>query len=250
MPLNLTEGTIAGGDRIVVYGTGGIGKSTVAAWLPAPIFLDLERSTKKLQVKRDIVSGWTELRSKIAGFAANPPSGVRSLVIDSASVAEEFAKEHVVATRRTEKGKSVDSIEGFGFGKGWQFVYDEFVALLSDLDKVADLGFNVCLVAHDVSVVVPNPYGVDWLRWQPKLHSGDKRGEKDIASLVKNWCEHLLFIGYDVQVDEDGKGVGAGTRHIYSQELPTHVAKSRTAQFMLPFTTQAPGDVWQSLGIV
>lgn len=250
IPLNLSQGVIVGGDRIVTYGTGGIGKSTLGAWLPAPVFFDLERSTKKLPVARMLISSWTELRGAIAGFAAAPPQGARSLVIDSASVAEDFAKEHVVATRKTEKGKNVDSVEGFGWGVGWQFVYDEFVALLADLDRVADAGYNVCLIAHEAAVTKPNPDGEDFLQYQPQLYGGDKRGRANVRGLLKNWCEHLLFVGYDVFVQEGtGKGQGSGTRTIYTTELPTHLAKSRTKQLSMPFTIDNPGAIWKELGI-
>jgi hypothetical protein len=250
LPLALTHGVLLGGDRIVLYGTGGIGKSTGAAWLPAPVFLDLARETKKLNVHRQNVTSWPELRGNIAGFIAGAPPGARSLVIDNLSVAETFAVEHVVGTRTTEKGKRVESIDGFGYGSGWQFVYDEFVALLADLDRVADAGFNVCVIAHDVAVTKPNPNGEDFLQYQPLLHGGDKRGRYNVRALVKNWCEHLVFIGYDVYVEEgSNKGTGSGTRTAYTQELPTHLAKSRTQQLSMPYTIDNPGAVWQALGI-
>ena len=44
---------------------------------------------------------------------------------------------------------------------------------------------------------------------------------------VKEWADHLLFVGYDVDV-QDGKGRGAGTRTIYPTERPHCMAKSRT----------------------
>lgn len=247
--LDLTSGPVEGSDRIVIYGTGGIGKSTAAAFLPGPIFLDVERSTKKLNVSRDPVADWATLRGKLAAISASPPSGMRSVVVDSATVAEELAKEFVIATRVTEKGGHVDSIEGFPWGKGWQFVSDEFNGLLADLDRVAELGFNVCLIAHDVASPVPNPAGDDFIRWEPHLYAGDKKGRGSVRERVKEWADHVIFIGYDVFV-KDGKGQGSGTRTIYSQELPTHVAKSRTKQLAISFDLQDPGAVWRELGIV
>tara|TARA_R110000822_G_scaffold120633_3_gene254140 strand:- start:4356 stop:5183 length:828 start_codon:yes stop_codon:yes gene_type:complete len=246
--LNITAGEITGSDRIVVYGTGGIGKSTLCAFLPAPIFLDIERSTNRINVARDTAADWAELRGKLAAIAQAPPQGVRSIVIDTATVAEEFAKEHVIAERKTEKGKRVDSIEGFGWGKGWQFIYDEFCGLLADCDRIAAQGLNICLIAHEVSTPVPNPAGEDFIRWEPHLYSGDKKGRGSIRERVKEWSDHVLFIGYDVFV-EDGKGSGSGTRTIYTQELPTHIAKSRAKQLTIPFDLQDPAAIWRELGI-
>lgn len=246
--LTPTSGPQSGSDRIVIYGTGGIGKSTLGAWLPAPLFIDVERSTKKLNVTRDTADDWQTLRGKLASIAAAPPAGVRTIVLDSATVAEEYAKDFVIETRLTEKGKRVDSIEGFGWGKGWQFVYEEFNALLADLDRIAAAGLNVCMIAHDVSSPVPNPSGEDFIRWEPHLYSGDKKGRGSIRERVKEWCDHLLFIGYDVHV-EDGKGTGSGTRTIYTSELPTHVAKSRTASLAITFDLVQPERVWRELGV-
>lgn len=246
--LNVSSGPIKGSDRIVIYGTGGIGKSTLAAFMPAPFFIDVERSTKKLNVARDVADDWATLRGKLAAIASSPPEGVLSIVIDSATVAEEMAKEHVIETRKTDKGKQVDSIEGFGWGKGWQYASEEFSGLLADLDRIAEKGLNVCLIAHDVSSPVPNPAGEDFIRWEPHLYSGDKKGRGSIRDRVKEWSDHVLFIGYDVFV-EDGKGQGSGTRTIYTQELPTHVAKSRTRQFSITFDLQDPGAVWRELGV-
>jgi hypothetical protein len=251
IPLNLTTGVDPGPDRIVIYGTGGIGKSTLAAWLPAPIFLDTEKSTKKLPVAREYVGSWPELRGKIAAIEASPPQGARSVVIDTVSVAEELAREYVIETRRTEKGNAVDSIEGFGWGKGWKFVYEEFNALLADLDRLNAKGLVVCLTAHVVAAVVPNPAGDDWLQWQPFLYPGDKKGDANIRNRVKNWAEQVLFIGYDTFVpDGTGKAQGSGTRTIYTGELPTHIAKSRSKALTISYDLQDPSAVWRELGII
>lgn len=250
--LDMGFGITEGSDRIVIYGTGGIGKTTAAAFLPSPFFLDVEASTKKIEVNYDkqlrADPTWSMLRGKLAAIEANPPQGVRSIVIDTASVAEELAKEHVVATRTTDKGKAVDSIEGFGWGKGWQFIYDEFNGILGDLDRIAAKGLNVCLIVHEVSSPVPNPYGEDFIRWEPLLYSGDKKGRGSIRERVKNWAEHVVYIGYDLAV-EDGKAQGHGSRSFYTQELPTHIAKSRTKQFSMSYEPQDPGAIWRELGI-
>jgi len=236
--------------RAVIFGTGGVGKTTLAAHPPSPIFIDLEDGTRSLNVARDSsVETWDDLRGKLAGLASSPPPGVKTVVIDTATAAEEFAKEHVIANRRTEKGHSVESIEGFGWGKGWQYVYEEFTGLLADLDRLIQKGLNVCLIAHDVSSPVPNPAGEDFIRWEPFLYSGDKKGRGSIRDRVKNWADHVAFVCYDVHV-QDGKGRGSGTRSIYTSEMPTHVAKSRTAELSIPFSAEDPGALWRHLGII
>jgi len=247
--LNLTSGVVGGPSRIMIYGTGGIGKTTLAAFLPAPIFIDVERSSNEIQVTRDSsVETWAQLRGKLAAIVASPPEGAKSIVIDTATRAEDLACQHVIENRKTDKGRSVSSIEGFGWNYGRKYVYEEFLALIVDLDRVTDAGFHVCLIAHDIVATVPNPSGEDFLRYEPCLHSGDKRGAADVRTLVKTWVDHLLFIGYDVYVD-GGKGQGSGLRSISTQELPTHLAKSRARQLSIPFTLDDPGAIWRELGI-
>ena len=246
----VSSGVVVGGERIVIYGTGGIGKSTLAAYLPGPLFVDVEDGTRQLNVSRvSGVTAWSELRGGLAHIAKSPPRGVQTVVIDTATVAEEMAKDHVVATKKNDKGRSVSSLDEFGWGKGWHFVYDEFNGLLADLDRIVAQGIHVCLIAHEVSSPVPNPAGEDFIRWEPHLYSGDKRGAYSIRDRVKQWADHVVFVSYDVYV-EDGKGRGTGTRTAYTSELPTHLAKSRVAQLAEPFDLQNPDTVWRKLRIV
>lgn len=253
--LEISKGVVTGAESIVIFGPGGIGKSTLAAWLPSPLFLDVERGTVKLDVDRDAsITDWLGLRGRLASINASPPPGIQTIVLDTATVAEELAKEHVIATKKAggQKGEGpariVSSIEDYGWGKGWQYVAEEFNGLLADMDRLLRKGLNVCLIAHEVASPVPNPGGEDFIRWEPHLYAGDKNKRGSIRDRVKQWANHVLFVGYDVHV-EDGKGRGSGTRTIYTIELPTHIAKSRTAQVAQPFEISDPGAIWRTLGI-
>src|SRR5690606_3301613 len=96
----------------------------------------------------------------------------------------------------------------------------------------------------DCTANVPNPAGDDFLRYEPRLQSPTS-GKASIRHRVKEWCDHLLYIGYDVFV-KDEKAQGCGTRTIYAQEMPTHWAKSRTLSDPVPYPK---GDVtiWQHI---
>jgi len=239
----ITSGRIDGPQRIVLYGPGGIGKSSLAALAPGAVILDIEEGTHELDVKRiEGIETFGELR---ACLQSDVLDGAQTIVLDSATKAEEMAIENTLRTIPHEKGHHVDNLEGYGFGKGYMHVYDTFLLLLQDLDRQIRSGRNVLLVAHECIDNVPNPTGDDWIRYEPHLQS-PRSGKASIRNRVVQWADHVLFVGYDVVTNKDGKGVGGGTRTIYPAEMPAHRAKSRAlAPMPLPFESAADDTVWQ-----
>jgi len=237
------SGTIDAPQRIVIYGPGGIGKSTLASLAPSPVFLDIEHGTNALDVPR--VEELETFADTRAALQSNILDGFKTVVLDSATKAEELAIAHTLANTPHEKGHYCKSIEGYGFGKGMQHVYDSYMLMLADLDKQARRGRNVILIAHSCIDAVPNPVGDDWIRHEPHIQS-PRSGKASIRNRVIQWADHVLFVGYDVAA-KDGKGIGAGTRTIYTYELPSHVAKSRTVRAALPFENAEDGRIWSMI---
>ena len=238
----------AAGHRIVLYGTGGIGKTTLACQAPGPVaFFDLDESLPKLRKKLSReplpveVSNWAQLRDALSldGWDA-----VKSIVIDSCTRAEELAVAHTLATVKTDKGLTAKSVEDYGYGKGFGHVFDTFLPILADLDRHARAGRNVILICHECTTSVPNPTGDDWLRYEPRLQA-PASGKASIRLRAKEWADHVLFIGYDVAVDKEGKGKGGGSRTLWSAELPHAMAKSRTIQ--TPLVLQDGVNLWEQI---
>jgi hypothetical protein len=229
------------GQRIVLYGTAGVGKTSCAALAPKPLFYDFDRGAGATGAATiGGVETWADLRDSLHSKIAHDYA---TIVIDTATKVQDLASQHTFATVRHEKGHLVTSVEGYGFGKGYQHVYDTFLALLSDLDEHARNGRNVILVCHCVTDLAPNPDGEDYRRYEPDLQQPPKQGR--LRDRVKNWADHLFFINYDVAVNK-GKAVGAGTRTIYPVEMPTYWAKSRKLRDPLPFA-EGSRDLWNAL---
>lgn len=220
----VSTGRQDGAQRILVYGPGGVGKTALAALAPKPIFLDLENGSRSFEIARlDGIETLADVRAALSDPAL---ADYATVVIDTATKLEEVALAHVVATVPHEKpGVKITGIESYGFGKGYRHVYDAFSLVLQDCDRLVRQGKNVILIAHSCTNEAPNPAGENWLRYEPRLQHPKK--ENSIRERVFGWADHVLFIGYDVAATREGKGIGSGTRTIYTQELPSHVAKTR-----------------------
>ena len=239
------------GHRITLYGPGGIGKSTLASGAPGPVaFIDLDESMpvlrQQLAAEREIrivsgVSTWQDLRDVLH---ADGWVDTKTIVIDSVTKAEELAGAWVLANVPLENGKKAQRLEDYGWGKQFGHIYDTFLAMLGDLDAHVRAGRHVILIAHDCTTEVPNPAGANWLRYEPRLQS-PASGKNSIRLRVREWCDHVLFCGYDVDV-QGGKGTGRGTRTIYPVELPHCMAKSRVADTAMSLI-KGDSSIWTNI---
>jgi hypothetical protein len=243
------------GFRAVIYGPGGIGKTTMACSAPGPIgYFDLDDSLPRLRGNLEtaglldgirVVSGIESWQALRAALTAGGWDGIKTLVIDSLTRAEELAAAFTLATVPHEKGHKVQRLEDYGYGKGYQHVYDSLLPLLGDLDAHCRAGRNVVLICHDCTTNVPNPAGDDWLRYEPRLQS-PASGKASVRLRVREWADGVLFLGYDVAVDREGKGKGSGTRTLYPVELPFCMAKSRTFRDAVPVAADGAA-IWKKI---
>ncbi len=242
----ITSGRRDDPQRVLLYGTGGIGKTTLASLAPGAVVLDVEGGAWHLEVEcihQEQLGSFGALR---ACLHSDVLEGAGTVIIDSATRVERLAVAHTLATVKHEKGRSVSRIEEYGFGKGYQHVYETYLLLLADLDRQIDAGRNVILVAHECINDVPNPKGDDWIRYEPHLQQS-KSSKASIRDEVFHWADHVLFLRHDV-AQGGPKGIWTGTRSIYPAEMPTHVAKSRTLPpEPIPYTSAQDGAVWDRI---
>lgn len=250
---SVSSGTISGPQRVGIYGEGGTGKSTLASLLAAvgikPLFIDLEMGTQALNVDRvgdanTRIETWEELRGVLRDESLW--SGVGAVVLDNVTCAEELAVQWTIQNVKHEKGHEVKSVEGYGYGKGYQHVFETMLCLFADLDNHIRNGRHVVCIAHDCIEKVNNPAGDDYARYEPRLQDPPKMGKTRLR--FREWLDHLCFIGFDVAVDSDGKSKGAGTRQIYCQQLPHIMAKSRTLSATpISFANATDATLWKTL---
>jgi len=221
--MEIIRGKIEGPQKILIYGPEGIGKTTLASRFPNPVFIDTEGSTKHIDVARTPApSSWTMLLQQVQWFLQNPYE-CDTVVIDTADWAEKLCIAHLCA--RDKK----DGLEGWGYGKGYTYLEEEFGRLLNKLSELIDAGMNVVLTAHAWmrKFEQPDELGA-YDRWELKL-------QKKTAPLVREWADMILFCNYRTHViNVDGQGtqkgknkVQGGKRVMFTTHHPCWDAKNR-----------------------
>lgn len=193
----ITGGAIPAPVKVVLYGVEGIGKSSFAARFPQPVFIDTEGGTGRLDVQRlPAPDSWQMLLDEAAA-AADGQVPCQTLVLDTADWAEKLCMAGVCARFK------VKGIEDIGYGKGYTYVKEEFARLLDVLEKVIASGRHVVVVAHATVAKFEQPDAVgSYDRWVMKT-------SKQVAPLLREWCDMLLFANYKTVVEKSGAGPSA-----------------------------------------
>ena len=217
MQLNITKGKINRAQKVVIYGSEGIGKSTLAAEFPSPLFIDMEGGTSHLDVAR--IARPADFEALLETVNAVAEQNVcKTLVIDTADWTEQLCVEAILKKYRQT------SIESFGYGKGYTYLSEEMTRLLHALDGVIASGKNVVLVAHAKmrKQELPDEQGA-FDRWEMKL-------SRQVSPLVKEWADLLLFLNYKtvvVHTDSNTNKAQGGKRVMYTTHHPCWDAKNR-----------------------
>ena len=235
--LAIQRGKITRPQKATIFGPEGVGKSTLASQMPEPVFIDTEGGTHHLDVARfpeiktwdDVVAATTKLATADHGF--------KTLVIDTADWLEKRLAEHVC--RKANK----DSIEDFGFGKGHVIVAEEFAKFLTSLDVLLKRGMHVVFLAHSTVKKFESPdQAGSYDRYELKL-------SKQVAPLLKEWSDLLLFANYVTKVAEGDtgkrRGVGGRERVLFTTHTAAYDSKNRHGlPEKLPFAFESISPVF------
>ena len=218
MNLTINSGKQTRAIKTVIYGTEGVGKSTLAAQFPSPLFIDVEGGTDQMDVRRiERPATWTDLVDVVNEVAKNP--GIcETLILDTADYAETMCIKHIL------KKYHKTGIEDFGYGKGYTFVGEEWLKLMEAFDAVKDAGMNVTVIAHarQRKIELPDQTG-SFDHWEMKL-------SKQVAPVLKEWADLLLFLNYKTYVvttDNNSRKAQGGKRVMYTSHNPVWDAKNR-----------------------
>jgi hypothetical protein len=223
--------------RHLFYGPRGVGKTSLGADAPNPLFLDIEGGSPLLNVTRymfrDEPGGYVprvyeDVLGAIDDILANPDHGYASLVIDTLDALESLI--HDFICRRDLKA----NVEAYGYGKGYKVAVVEIRILKERLDRLINSGTSIVILAHSDEKTFKNPRGPDYDRYKSEMH--------DLAwSQIAGWCDVVGFIDFEsggaaLKGDESqvkrARGWSTGRRMI--QLAPDAAAPDAKCRLSLP----------------
>lgn len=216
--------------RVLVYGPEGVGKTTWAAESPDPIFICEAGGSSQLDVARFPARTWPEILDAIDTLATEAHE-YKTLVLDTLDWAELLCWQEICANAKE------DSIEAFGYGKGYAMALEQWRILMAKIERVWLRGMGVILVGHMQIRPYKNPEGPDYDRFSLKLH--DKA-----AGFIKGWCDTVLYARPMELAHEKNKrvrGVSTGERVMHTSRTAVYDAKNR---YDLPDTIPLDWDTF------
>lgn len=175
--MQIKTGKIMRSQRGVIYGCEGVGKSTFASKFPKPLFADLEGGTAHLDVPRiSDLNTWETLLSCINELIADK-QGFKTFVLDTADWAERLCIEFLC------KKYKKTGLEDFNYGKGYQYLAEEYARMLANLSKLQNSGMHVLVLAHSTikKLELPEENGT-YDRYELKCSRG-------VSPLIKEWAD-------------------------------------------------------------
>jgi hypothetical protein len=247
---NIKKETLKLPLRYLIYGPEGVGKSTLAAHMEKPIFFDIEEGSTHLEVARYPLSdnrlapeSYMDVKSGLNDLWENKHS-YKTLVIDTIDALEGHIWNHVCSEdsgRKTDlnpKSRKLESIEDYGYGKGYTRAAEEWRSLLAELDRLReDCKMIIVLIGHVMVKLWHNPEGEDFDRYNLRVH--EKSGGQ-----LKSWVDLHGFLHYETGVKSNdtqrkSKGVSTGRVILATRHTAAYDAKTRIP---LPSEIEIPED--------
>ena len=219
--MNITRGPVKSAIKLLVYGPEGVGKTTFASRMPGCVFIDTEGSTRHMDIARfDEPQEFGDVLDALT-YVLGHPDNFGTVVIDTVDWLEKLIFNSVCSE------KKIQNIEDIGYGKGYVYAKQKMQQLLELLQAIVNTGVHVCLVCHSMirKFEQPDEMG-SYDRYMLKLN------EKNIAPIVKEWVDMMLFVNYktDVVTAADGKtkkARGGQKRVMYANHSACWDAKNR-----------------------
>jgi len=199
MSINIQKGKKSKPSRIAMYAVEGIGKTTLAATFPNPLFLDTEGGSDYVEADSFATASIEDLDAAVK-YLTTESHEYETVVVDTLDYFEQVLGDNLC------KSRGWSDLSAPGYGEGPIALEAEMLKLLLKFDTVIAAGIHVVFIVHAIVKPFTDPtIGSSYDRFQMQLA---KRSEP----LVKGNVDHLLFVNYDTMVLEQKKDFGGTTK--------------------------------------
>lgn len=222
--------------RIVAYAPEKFGKTTIGAFAPDPIILQVRDTGYQTLLNAGVVPAvpaatpetWTDMMALLDVIAGNPQDR-KTLVIDGMTGAERLCHEFVC---ETVYGGDWGEQGFMAYHKGYDLSIPEWLKFLAKLDAIQAKGLNIVLLGHARTKEVKNPVGANYDRFEPDVHA-------KTWGPTARWADAILFGKFHTIVEQakreknksiaeaKGKAVGGIDRVIFTSPCDAWVAGNR-----------------------
>ena len=201
--------------RLLIYGSEGIGKSTLGANAPKPIFVSTEDGLD--QIACDSFPLATTFTDAIGHFnaLANEKHGYGTVVLDSADWLERLIWDQVCKDFGV---KNIEKADG-GFHKGYAHALTYWRQLIDVLSRLrSEKGMISIILAHAKVETFTDPESTAFDRFSPRLH-------KYATAYLCEWCDAILLATREFSAAKGEKS--GGGRILRCTPSAVGVAKNR-----------------------
>jgi hypothetical protein len=229
------------GQRPIIatfFGEGGMGKSTLAAMFPRPVFIRTEDGTASLAGNDEVmlfplVSSSQEVLDQIEALATQEHD-FKTVVIDSITQLATLIEHEIVAA--DPKAKSINQAGG-GYGAGYNTAAEKHRQVREWAGALAyERGMNVVFIGHADTETLDLPDFDPFARYTVRMHKKSLPHYTDNVDLVG-----LIRLKTYVRGDGDKKrAISTGDREIICFPQASSVTKNRfNVTQPLPFTFES-----------
>lgn len=208
-----------------ILGDAGLGKTSLAATFPKPIFIRAEdglssipeaqrpEAFPRLHAVEDL---WVQLAALV-----KEDHGYDTVVIDSVTALEVMFVDYVIETD-PKNPKGIQQAHG-GYGAGRDMVSSMHRRVRKAAEMLVERGVNVVFVAHADTVRIEPPDADPYTKFSMRLH------EKSMQPYVDN-VDLVGFLRLETFVTGDGerkKAISDGTRQLVCHAVASNVSKNR-----------------------
>lgn len=208
--------------RITLYGKPGIGKSTLAAQFPSPLFILTEKNGVTGVDSTPIVTEFRTLWDDLTELSQIESIPYKTIIIDSVTKLDVLITNHIL---KDEKKGATLATAGGGYGAGMMRSESIHRAFKGLLDGFQSKGITIIYICHLTTVKFKSPDTDDYDTYNIEMACNRAR------SVYLDDVDFVGFCKLNSFVSEDSKSkrskVVSGSRVIITNSSDTHISKNR-----------------------